>query len=98
MLTIVDGSVGDRVLQARTLFQESAASIGVDLCFQGFEQELTTLPGSYASPAGRLLLTYEGDALAGCVALRPLETGICEMKRPGAVCGVPRVALEPGTQ
>jgi hypothetical protein len=98
MIEILQAGDGEQVAQARALFREYADALGVDLCFQGFEQELTTLPGSYASPAGRLLLTYEGDALAGCVALRPLETGICEMKRPGAVCGVPRVALEPGTQ
>lgn len=73
-------SAGD-IETIRALFREYEASIGVDLCFQGFEREVADLPGDYASPTGRLLIArWRGD-LAGCVALRPIDDRVCEMKR-----------------
>ncbi len=65
----------------RALFQEYAASLGIDLCFQNFDKELAGLPGEYAPPAGRLLVAVDEDRLAGCVGLRRIDDGICEMKR-----------------
>lgn len=70
-----------QIAKARELFREYSTALGIDLCFQNFEAELAGLPGAYAPPEGRLLLAFEEDRLAGCVALRKLGDGICEMKR-----------------
>jgi putative acetyltransferase len=81
MIRILQAESAEQIAEARRMFQEYAAGLGVDLCFQNFEQELTSLPGDYAPPAGRLLLAVEGGRTAACVALRPLSDGVCEMKR-----------------
>ena len=70
---------------AAQLFREYADSLGVDLAFQNFDTELAQLPGDYAAPRGALLLAYVDGALAGCCALRPLDSAdipnAAEMKR-----------------
>jgi putative acetyltransferase len=65
----------------RTLFEEYANSIGFSLCFQGFDQELAGLPGKYAAPSGCLFLAECVGKVAGCIALKKLGEGTCEMKR-----------------
>jgi putative acetyltransferase len=69
----------------RTILREYASQLGVDLCFQGFELELASLPGEYAPPQGALLLAYVDEQLAGCGGFRPLPEAdypnACEMKR-----------------
>ncbi len=69
----------------RTLFVEYATALNVDLCFQNFTAELHGLPGEYCAPRGGLLLATVDGELAGCCAMRPLDsvdyTNACEMKR-----------------
>src|SRR5260370_3102884 len=80
MEIIQAASAGD-IERVSELFREYEKSLDVDVCFQGFEQELAGLPGAYAPPRGRLLLAVDGGRPAGCVALRPLGPNACEMKR-----------------
>ena len=65
----------------RTLFREYADSLGVNLTYQGFEDEVRDLPGKYAPPAGTLVLAFNDDALVGCVGVRPIDNETAEMKR-----------------
>ncbi len=67
--------------EVRTLFREYESWLAIDLCFQGFEEELASLPGKYAAPRGRLFVAAINGALAGCVALRPLTDDTAELKR-----------------
>ena len=71
-----------RMDEVAALFQEYVQGLGVDLAFQDFAAELAGLPGKYAVPQGAILLAWDGDQAAGCVALRPMDKpGFCEMKR-----------------
>jgi putative acetyltransferase len=84
-IDVLAAETAEQIEDARGIFREYATGLGVDLCFQGFEAELSSLPGEYAPPGGALLLAYVDGALAGCGAVRPLPdvdyANACEMKR-----------------
>ena len=78
---LIQAVSAEQVEQARQLILEYADSLGFSLDFQHFDDELKNLPGAYAPPRGRLLLAFQQGRAAGCVALRPLDRQIAEMKR-----------------
>ncbi len=80
-MKVIQAESAAEIESARALFEEYAASIGFELCFQSFEKELAELPGKYRLPNGRLWLALEGEATAGCIALRQLDDETCEIKR-----------------
>lgn len=63
------------------MFEEYAAALSIDLCFQNFAQELATLSQMYGPPSGALLLAEIDATPAGCVAVRNLDPTTCELKR-----------------
>jgi putative acetyltransferase len=80
-MQICQATTPEQIAAIRSLFQEYAAWLRIDLCFEGFADELANLPGAYAPPRGRLLLGTNTDGPTGCVALRPAGDTVCEMKR-----------------
>ena len=81
MTRIIHAQNQNQYESVRSLFIQYADALGLNLEFQGFSRELAELPGKYAPPQGCILLAVAGDSYSGCVALRPLENAICEMKR-----------------
>ena len=84
-ITLTHPTSPEDLALVREIFQEYAASLDIDLDFQGFEDELADLPGDYAEPRGHLVLAMVEGAVAGCCALRPIDdvdyANACEMKR-----------------
>jgi len=78
---LIPATLPEHFEQCRALFLEYGSSLGFSLCFQSFDEEVKSLPGAYGPPDGILLIARRGDHAAGCIALRKLRTGICEMKR-----------------
>lgn len=82
MIEIIQAETSEQIETARKLFREYEAWFGLALCFQNFDEEVANLPDKYAvARRGRLFLAFADGKLAGCIALRKLEDGICEMKR-----------------
>jgi putative acetyltransferase len=82
-MNLAIGRVSDQadMPAVRAMFRDYADSMGLDLEFQGFTEELASLPGKYAPPSGCIILAKVDGEPSGCVALRPLGDGVCEMKR-----------------
>ena len=80
-MKLIQAESAEEIERARELFKEYASGLGIDLCFQNFDKELAQLPGDYVPPTGRLFLALEDETAMGCVALRKIGDGVCEMKR-----------------
>ena len=80
-MNFIQAQSASEINEARALFQQYEADLGISLCFQDFSQEVDNLPGEYALPDGRLLLIRDEDTTAGCIALRKIGERLCEMKR-----------------
>jgi len=81
MTEIVEASTTELIADAKALFKEYAASLNFDLCFQGFDREMTEFPGDYTAPQGGLYVARLEKHTIGCVGFRFFEKGVCEMKR-----------------
>jgi len=84
-IQLITPATAAELQSTRHIFEEYARQLGIDLCFQNFDAELAELPGDYAEPSGALLLAMVNGELAGCCAMRPLDSvdypNACEMKR-----------------
>lgn len=84
-IQLVTPTLTTQIDATRLIFRDYAAGLGIDLCFQDFDAELLDLPGDYAPPRGALLLALVNGVVAGCCALRPIDSSdyvnAAEMKR-----------------
>lgn len=81
MIEIIYAETKEHINHTKLLFIEYAYSLDFSLCFQDFDNEVDTLPGKYSPPDGFILLALSNSKCAGCIALKKLDEGICEMKR-----------------
>lgn len=95
-VAIVPAEGPDDMARVRDLFLEYQTWLGLDLCFQGFEEELATLPGRYAPPGGGLWFAKRSDEIAGVVGLRPLEGGQEDAQEDRGRCELKRLWVRPG--
>jgi putative acetyltransferase len=75
----------------RDLFLAYHAWLDLDLCFQGFDEELASLPGKYGPPKGALLLAIKGGDAVGCAGVRPIDLDMRERGRKLRVCELKRL-------
>lgn len=80
-MRIKNAHLPSEIEEVQRLFREYEAYLDEDLCFQSFEEEIANLPGKYAPPGGALLIAIHANRTVGCVGLRELAEGVCEMKR-----------------
>ena len=84
-MQIIEATNPSQLDQIKELFREYyhflASDHNLDINYQGIEEELSSLPGKFTAPFGRLLLALEEGHAVGCAAMRPLEEDICELKR-----------------
>ena len=81
LLELVLVETGVHIREVKQLFAEYTETLGFDLDFQDYDDEIAHLPGDYTPPSGRLYLALYDGAIAGCIALRKLTPTVCEMKR-----------------
>ena len=80
-VAILEVTTDSEFSEARRLFEEYAAGLGVDLCFQNFAHELENMRDIYNAPSGCLLLALRNDTILGCVGFRRYNDAVCELKR-----------------
>lgn len=80
-MRVVPAETEGQMAVARSLIEEYAGSLEIDLDFQGFREEVARFPRGYSPPEGTVLLAYEGEEVSGVVALRRQSPSVCEMKR-----------------
>ena len=81
LVEVVEPQSQEQIEESAMLFREYALGLDFDLSFQHFYDEMRTFPKQYSKPTGSILLAYEDHNPAGCVGLRKLDEGVCEMKR-----------------